>query len=313
MSDARSIQTFVTTWPRMSIPRISPARASTSSAFAASLMPPAFPRPPMSTCALTTTGYPMASAAARASAGLVASRPSDTGMPWCRKSSFPWYSCRSKARASLPPRPRRPDAGVCEHLGGVSRSSIIVLLALGATFAGFVLASNAQRIRGSDAEVTPSIAAGPQSAKLDWNESYGKGDEEVVFTVDTLDVTRTGWRARVGIENRTSVGWELAPGATAEGSFGLQLYETGEKEELDERNRRRNLPAVRAAKRYEPELPRILEPKAAWKGDISAPGPLAADSWVRVAFGTLIAVGKPPEGFDEILVWITDNAYRLRA
>ena len=58
----------------------------------ASLTPPALPRPPVSTCALTTTGPPSSSAAARASSGVVASRPSETGMPNCWKSCLPWYS-----------------------------------------------------------------------------------------------------------------------------------------------------------------------------------------------------------------------------
>ena len=203
---------------------------------------------------------------------------------------------------------------MCEHLDRVSRSSIIVLLVLGATFAGFVLASNAQRIRGEDPPATtPSVAAGPQSATLDWTESYGKSGEDVVFTVESLEVTKTGWKARVGIENRSSVGWEIAPDATPQASFGLQLFETGDKAELDERNRRRTLPAVRAATRFTPEPPRILEPKASWEGTISAPGSLVADSWVRVVFGTLIAVGKPPEGLDDVFVWITDNTHQLRA
>jgi hypothetical protein len=202
---------------------------------------------------------------------------------------------------------------VCEHPGGVSRSTIIVLLAVGATFVGFLVASNAERLRGGRDEVTPSVAAGPQSATLGWKESYGVPGEEVVFTVDSLKVTTSGWRAHVGIENRTEVGWELAPGATPEGSFGLQLFETGDKQELDQRNRRGTLPAVRAATGYDPELPRILEPKASWEGTISAHGPLVAGSWARVAFGTLIAVGKPPKGLEEMFVWITDSAYRLRA
>jgi hypothetical protein len=160
--------------------------------------------------------------------------------------------------------------------------------------------------------VQPSVAAGPQSASLGWREKYGVPGEEVVFTVDTLEVTETGWRAHVGIENGTSVGWELAPGGTAEGSFGLQLFETGDEEELEERNQGGTLPAVRAATRYEPELPSILAPRESWDGTISAPGALVADSWARVVFGTLIAVGKPPEGLEEVFVWITDNAYRLR-
>ena len=36
-----------------------------------------------------------------------------------------------------------------------------------------------------------------------------------------------------------------------------------------------------------------------------------AGSWARVVFGTLVAVGKPPEGLDEQLIWITDEAYQL--
>jgi hypothetical protein len=195
----------------------------------------------------------------------------------------------------------------------VSKTTTIVLIALGATFAGFVLASNAQRLRGDDAEVPVSVAAGPQSATLGWRERYGEAGEEVVFTVDSIQVTEHGWNARVGIQNRSSVGWELAPGATPEGSFGLQLFETGDKKELEERNQSGTLPAVRAATRYEPKLPGILEPKASWEGTISAPGALVADSWARVVFGTLIAVGKPPEGMEEALVWITDSAYQLRA
>jgi hypothetical protein len=194
----------------------------------------------------------------------------------------------------------------------VSRTTIIVLLALGATVAGFLLASSAGRLGGGDTDTAPSVAAGPQTARLGWRETYGAPGEQVVFTVDTLSVTSTGWKAGVGVDNRSSVAWELAPDATPDGTFGLRLFETGDKDELDERNQSGTLPAVRAATRYSPELPNILEPKASWRGRISAPGALVAGSWARVVFGTLIAVGKPPEGMEEVFVWITDNAYRLR-
>jgi hypothetical protein len=193
----------------------------------------------------------------------------------------------------------------------VSRTTLIVLIALGATFAGFVLASNAQRLSGGETSLETSVAAGPQSADLAWRETYGPAGEQLVFTVDRLDVTETGWTARIGIENDSSVGWELAPGATPEGSFGLQLFETGDVDELEERNRSGTLPAVRAATAYEPELPPLLEPGASWEGEISARGALVAGSWARVVFGTLVAVGKPPEELDEMLVWITDHAYEL--
>jgi hypothetical protein len=196
--------------------------------------------------------------------------------------------------------------------GVVNRTTIIVLVALGATLAGFTIASNTERLRGDKDETGPSVAAGPQVAELGWREEYEKGGDRLVFTVERIEVTKSGWQASIGIENETPVAWELAPGAVPDGSFGLALFETGDAKELDERNRGRTLPAVRAATRYEPELTRILEPEASWKGEISAPGALVAGSWARVVFGTLIAVGKPPEDFGEVLVWITDSAYRLR-
>jgi len=194
----------------------------------------------------------------------------------------------------------------------VSRTTIIVLVALGATLAGFALASNASRLRGTEEPPDASVAARPQQDDLEWRETYGSPGEQIVFTVDSLEVTRTGWRAQVGVENSSSVAWELDPGATPDGTFGLRLFKTGDPDELEERNKEGTLPAVRAATLYKPELPKILEPNASWKGEMSANGALVADSWVRVVFGTLIAVGKPPDELGDVVVWITDNTYRLR-
>ena len=195
----------------------------------------------------------------------------------------------------------------------MSRTTIIVFVLLGTGLAGFALASNASRLGANENAPAASVAAGPQKKDLGWREIYGVPGEQIVFTVKSLEVTRTGWRARVGVENASSVAWELDPGATPNGTFGLQLFKTGEAGEFDERNKAGTLPAVRAATLYDPELPKILEPKASWEGEMSASGALVADSWVRVVFGTLIAVGKPPDELDDVVVWITDNAYRLRA
>src|SRR5215204_6405087 len=105
MSEAFSIHSFLTTWPRMSSPRMSRALPSASCGSSASFTPPAFPRPPVRTCALTTTCPPSSAAAARASSGVVASRPSDTGMPKRLKSSLPWYSYRSTGAGLYPRAP----------------------------------------------------------------------------------------------------------------------------------------------------------------------------------------------------------------
>ena len=196
----------------------------------------------------------------------------------------------------------------------MSRTTIIVLIALGAAIAGFVLSSAAERLRDGEPASEPSVAAGPQIAELDWRETYGSEDAQLVFSVGTLEVQQSGWRAFVSVENDSPVAYELDdPRATLDRSFGLMLFSTGEQEELDELNASGTLPEPRPATRFEPELPPILEPGESWQGTISASGALVAGSWVRVVFGTLVAVGRPPDELGERVVWITDHAYRLRA
>src|SRR4029077_19998284 len=75
----------------MSIPMICCAAARASSAVCASLMPPAFPRPPTGTCAFTATGPSLAYAAA-ASSGVRATAPGGTAMPSHDRTSLAWYS-----------------------------------------------------------------------------------------------------------------------------------------------------------------------------------------------------------------------------
>jgi hypothetical protein len=195
----------------------------------------------------------------------------------------------------------------------MSRTTLLVLIALGATLAGFALSTNARRLQDDDRTVTVRPAAGPQRAQLGWRETHGSGDERLVFSVDSLEVRRGGWEAAVGIENESSVPWELVDPIEASGlSFGLMLLPSGEQSELDRRNEERTLPAVRKAVRFEPALPALLQPGESWDGTISAPGALVADSWVRVVFGPLVSVGSPPDGLEDVVVWITDRTTRLR-
>src|SRR6185437_16878446 len=87
--------TRLTTWPLMSRPRIACAASYASSAVFATLTPPALPRPPTFTCALTTTTPPIFSAAAFASSGVSAMMPGSTGTSYFSKTSRAWYSYRS--------------------------------------------------------------------------------------------------------------------------------------------------------------------------------------------------------------------------
>src|SRR6266446_2134064 len=75
----------------MSMPMICAAAARASSAVFASLMPPALPRPPTGTCALTARGPSFAKACA-ASSGVRATMPAGIGMPSEARTSLAWYS-----------------------------------------------------------------------------------------------------------------------------------------------------------------------------------------------------------------------------
>lgn len=194
----------------------------------------------------------------------------------------------------------------------MSRTNLVVLVALGAALAGFAFSTTARREAGEDPGAKASTAAGPQLATLGWVEDFGDGENRLSFGVETLEVTEDGWRARISVENDTPIGYEVGdPRATLARAFGLMLFSTGELDELDERNTTGTLPAVRPAAEYEPPLPLVLGPGASWEGTISAEGSLAAGSWVRVQFGALVAVGEPPAGLQERVVWITDHAHRL--
>jgi hypothetical protein len=195
----------------------------------------------------------------------------------------------------------------------MSRTTILVLVALGAALAGFAFSTAADQLQDEESDSATSVAAGPQSAELGWRETYGKPGQQLVFSVDRLDVLAGGWRVHLSVENDTAVAYEIGdPQATLDRAFGLMLFSTGDISELEERNRSGTLPEARRATRYEPRLPAILEPRALWEGTISARGALVAGSWVRVVFGALIAVGKPPDELEEQIVWITDHAHRLR-
>lgn len=159
-----------------------------------------------------------------------------------------------------------------------------------------------------------SAAASPQTAPLGWRERYGSTSHDLVFTVDRMQVLRDGWKARIGIANHTSNAYDLGDSrASLDSSFGVMLFPSNSESELDDRNRKGTLPPVREATRFEPSLPKVLESGQTWQGTISAPGALAARSWVRFVFGPLLVIGKPASGTPSTVVWITDHTHQLRS
>jgi hypothetical protein len=194
------------------------------------------------------------------------------------------------------------------------RSTSLALVLLGAAFAALVFSSAFVGTQDDEPPASSNGAAGPQDAALYWRETYGKPGERLVFEVERLEVRKDGWRARLMLTNETPVAYAVGdPRATLDRAFGLMLFATGDPAELRQRNREGALPTTRPATDYQPSLPKILEPGASWEGTISAHGTLPAGSWARVVFGTLSAVGSTGDVLDDTVVWITDNAYRLRA
>src|SRR6476620_10525834 len=101
MSLASATSSFFTLWPLMSRPRMFCAWVKASSGVAAYFTPPALPRPPAFTCALTMTGLPISSAMALAPSAVSVTRPGVVGTLCLANSSFAWYSKRSMDSLSL--------------------------------------------------------------------------------------------------------------------------------------------------------------------------------------------------------------------
>jgi hypothetical protein len=188
----------------------------------------------------------------------------------------------------------------------VNRTTVFVLVALGAAIAGFAFSSNARRADDDGTVSRRSVAAGEQTAILGWRETSGEPGEQLVFSVAQLQVLRNGWRAEISLENRTSAAIRVT--STQRQPFGLMVLSTGNYEEFEQLARDDALPAIRPAVRYAPRPPALLEPGDSWAGSISAPGALVANSWVRVVFGGLVSVIRPRESMS----WITDHTYRVR-
>jgi hypothetical protein len=157
--------------------------------------------------------------------------------------------------------------------------------------------------------IGPARAAEPQQVELGWHESYPASGQRLVFTVEKLIVRPTGWSADVSVTNKTKIDFDTGDGVAL--AYGLMLFASGDLGELQEAAGAGQLPALRRARTIEPEPPALLRPNETWRATLSAPGSLAAGSWVRVSFGPFQAQGDPPPDMEPVVVWITDSAHRL--
>jgi hypothetical protein len=247
----------------MSRPRISRARASASAGVSASLMPPAFPRPPVSTCALTTTGSraPALPPRLRRGRGQPTLGHRDAVAP---EELFPLVLVRVQARECT--------GSSVRGMGPMGRSTAIVFVVLGAALAGLAFSSAAGRFQ-RHAPAAPSIAAGPQNAELNWRETYGRPGEQLVFEVERLQVLASGWRVSLALTNGTSVAYGWATRGPPRSGVRADAVPVGRhgRARTPERQRHASGRAWRCA---EPSLPEVLEPRILAR--MSAPGALVS-------------------------------------
>jgi len=169
-----------------------------------------------------------------------------------------------------------------------------------------VLAASGCGTTRESAPTPPPRAAEPQARELGWREAYPETGPQLRFRVGRLEVREDGWSVEVAIENATSISFELGA-RPLELQFGLALFRTGELEELENAL----LPSIRRAETIEPPPPDVLRAGQSWRTTLSAPGSLADGTFLRVSFGTLVAVGEPPPNMQPAVVWITDKSFRL--
>ncbi len=163
--------------------------------------------------------------------------------------------------------------------------------------------------RQADEVPFEATKAPPRSAAIDWRETYGQQADRLVFKVERLEVHDDGWQAAVAVTNDSSVAFKIS--RPADRTFGLMVFGSGDHAELDRLNKDGALPSLRPARELDPPLPAVLAPGETWSGTMSAPGALPQGRWVRVVFGVFEAAGKPPEGLQPRISWITDSAYEL--
>lgn len=162
----------------------------------------------------------------------------------------------------------------------------------------------------------PVGPAPPQRHRLDWAERAPETGPGIVYRVRSLEVTSTGWRAEIGIDNRTSATWRLGSAVEEQraapiGRFGLLVLPTDDRDRIEHANTTGQLPPIRRATSIVPALPTRLAPGALWDGTIEGTGRLPGGLWVRVSFGLMTTDDEVPDGLENGLIWFTDHSVRL--
>ena len=158
---------------------------------------------------------------------------------------------------------------------------------------------------GCGASTESTGLAAPQTVEIGWRELDGRAGVGFLLEIRRLHVTESGWRVDARVVNRTPVHWFVRrPHVRGGTKFGLFV---GPREaEL----RPEAAPSLIATE-FDPPLPRLLEPGAAWSGRLSGQGRIPRGSYVRFVFGRFDTTELPPVGLPAQLLAVTSRSIRV--
>jgi hypothetical protein len=124
-----------------------------------------------------------------------------------------------------------------------------------------------------------------------------------------LELGRDRWTISGSFRNDTRAPIRIFRPHTDSGTyFGLVVFRTARRAEIEHRERDRSLHVQLVADAFEPQLPRLVAPGARWAGAFSGAGRLARHRYVRVVLGRFsLRDEAPPAGF----LCVSDRSVRV--
>ena len=166
---------------------------------------------------------------------------------------------------------------------------------------------------GDGTTVPTTLAAPPQTAKLDWLEPFPATAPALVFGVASFAVTEHGWSADISIDNRSDVGWKIVDrndqtALTSACCCSRTTIRTSSSTRSTPSTSRRRGPRRATSRRSRSCSSRA--PRGG--GRCRRPARSPAASGCRFVFGPFSSVGEAPKGLPTAAItWYTDHAYHL--
>ena len=154
--------------------------------------------------------------------------------------------------------------------------------------------------------------AEPQALRLGGDEPCGPAGRAVDVELRRLVLDRNRWRVEAAVRNHTGVPLSILRPHTDETFFGLAVFRGHGLREVAARADRRAIHVQLVADRFEPAMPRRLDPGDGWSGAFSGPGRLPRGRIVRVVTGRFATLARPPRGLFAQFVCVSERGRRVR-